>query len=85
MSVWDSLFDEDSKYEGHVKIVLKEQGIAYEGYIDSYSASLTGKKEICLKDVVKYDLETKQEIGDRIGAMYLQIRDDEDVILEILS
>ncbi|MBQ6560664.1 MAG: hypothetical protein IJL85_07540 [Erysipelotrichaceae bacterium] len=84
MSIWDNLFDEDDEYDGHVKIILKDQGIIYEGYVEKYSASLSNKKEICLRDVVKTDLKTGDEL-ERISGTYLQIRDDEDVIMEMIK
>ena len=84
MSVWDNLFDEDDEYDGHVKIILKDQGIVYEGYVEKYSASLSNRKEICLRDVVKTDLKTGDEL-EHIGGTYLQIRDDEDVIMEMIK
>ena len=85
MSVWDDLFDEEDGYDGHVRVILKDQGVYYDGYVERYSASLTGRKELCLKDVVKYDLTTKKQLGDNIGGTYLQIRDDEDIILEMIK
>lgn len=84
LSVWDDLFDENDGFDGHVRIVMNDQKIIYEGYIVKYSASVLGKKELCLKDVVKYDLETGKEL-QRIGGTYLQIRDDEDVIMEMVT
>ena len=85
MSVWDDLFDEEDGYDGHVRIILKDQGVYYDGYVERYSASLTGRKELCLKDVFKYDLTTKKQLEDNIGGTYLQIRDDEDIILEMIK
>ncbi len=84
LSVWDDLFDENDGYDGHVRIILNDQGIVYDGYVERYSASILGKKEICLKDVVKYDMKTEKEL-QRIGGTYLQIRDDEDVIMEMIK
>ncbi|MBR4462821.1 MAG: hypothetical protein IKS51_09605 [Erysipelotrichaceae bacterium] len=83
LSVWDDLFDENDGYDGHVKIVLNDQGIVYDGFVGKHSASILNKKEIYLKDVVKYDLKTGEELA-RIGGTYLQIRDDEDVIMEMI-
>ena len=79
LSVWDDMFDENDGYDGHVNVVLKDQGIVYEGYVSKYSASLSSKKEIFLKDAVKYDLKTGGELQRGISGIYLQIRDDEDL------
>ena len=84
LSVWDDLFDEGDGYDGHVKVILKEQGVVYDGYVEKYSASLSNRKELFLKNAVKYDLATGNEIRRDINGIYLQIRDDEDVIMEML-
>ena len=84
MSVWDDLFDKEEEYDGHVKVILKEQGVVYEGYVEKYSASATKKKELYLKNAVKYDLKTGEKLEESIVGAYLQIRDDEDVIMEII-
>ena len=84
LSVWDDLFDEGDGYDGHVKVILKEQGVIYDGYVEKYSASLSNRKELFLKNAVKYDFATGNEIRRDINGIYLQIRDDEDVILEML-
>ena len=81
VSVWDNLFEEN---DVHVRIILKEQEIIYEGYITRYSASSTDKKELYLKDVTKYDFKTGNQLQCNISGTYLQIREDEDVIMEIL-
>ena len=84
LSVWDDLFDEGDGYDGHVKVILKEQGVIYDGYVEKYSASLSNRKELFLRNAVKYDLATGNEIRRDINGIYLQIRDDEDVIMEML-
>lgn len=84
MSVWDSLFDENDGYDGHVRIILKDQGAIYEGYVSKYSASVLNKKEVYLKDVTKYDTKTGKELQRDISGIYLQIRDDEDVVMEMI-
>ena len=71
MSVWDDLFDENDGYDGHVKIVLNDRGIIYEGFVIRYSASVMNKKEICLKDAVKYDLKTGDVLQKEISEVYL--------------
>ncbi|MBQ2657532.1 MAG: hypothetical protein IJF87_03045 [Erysipelotrichaceae bacterium] len=85
LSVWDNLFDEEDGYDGHAKVIMKDQGVVYDGYVEKYSASLSNKKEIYLKNVVKYDLETGKEIQKDISGLYLQIRDDEDIVMEMLE
>ena len=84
MSVWDDLFDEDDGYDGHVRIILKDQGIIYEGYVSKYSASVHNKIEVYMKDVTKYDIKTGNELQHDISGIYLQIKDDEDVVMEMI-
>lgn len=84
ISVWDDLFDDDAGSDDHVRVILKEQGVIYDGYVEKYTASLSGKKELTLKDAVKYDLESGKELQRGIKGVYVQIRDDEDVIIELL-
>ncbi len=38
-----------------------------------------------MKDVTKYDLETGKKLEGNISGTYLLIRDDEDVIMEMLD
>ena len=85
LSVWDELFDENDGYDGHVKIILNDQEIIYEGYVAKYSASVMNKKEICLRDAVKYDLKTGDVLQKEIDEVYLQIRDDEDIVIEMIK
>ena len=85
LSVWDDLFDENDGYDGHVKIMLNDQGIVYEGFVAKYSASIMNKKEVCLKDAVKYDLKTGGVLQKEISEVYLQIRDDENVVMEMIK
>ena len=67
-----------------MKIYLKNEEIIYEGYVSKYSSSMSNNKEICLKDVIKYDLKTGEEL-DKISEIYLQFKADEDVVIEIMS
>ena len=85
LSVWDDLFDENDGYDGHVKIILNDQGIIYEGYVSKYSTSEMNKKEVCLRDASKYDLKTGDILQKEIDEVYLQIKDDEDVVMEMIK
>ena len=84
MSVWDNLFDENDGFDGHVRIILNDQGIIYEGYVSKYSASEMNRKEVYLKDVTKFDAKTGKELQRDISGIYLQIRDNEDVVMEMI-
>lgn len=64
--------------------MLKDQDIIYEGYVEKYSASLSEKRELCLKDASKYELTSGKKLQQGISRIYLQIRDDEDIIIEML-
>ena len=67
-----------------MKIYLKNEEIIYEGYVSKYSSSMSNNKEICLKDVIKHDYKTGKELN-KISEIYLQLKDDEDVVIEITS
>lgn len=68
-----------------MKIYLKNEEIIYEGYVSKYSSSMSNNKEICLKDVIKHDYKTGEKLSHDISEIYLQIRNDEDVVIEITS
>ena len=47
-------------------------------------ASVLNKKEVYLKDATKYDAKIGKELQRDISGIYLQIRDDEDVVMEMI-
>ena len=52
-------------------------------YSETGKEKTAKKKERYLKDAVKYDLKTKYEPQDSIAGTCLQIKDGEDVIMEM--
>ena len=90
LSVWDDLFAEKEGSDCHVRVILNEQGLIYDGYVEKFSASLfssssANKKELYLKDAVRYDLKTGEELKSDIEGTYVQITDDEDVVVELVK
>ena len=67
-----------------MKIYLRNEEIIYEGYVSKFLSSMSNNKEICLKDVIKDDYKTGEEL-DKISEIYLQFKADEDVVIEIMS
>ncbi|MBR5048989.1 MAG: hypothetical protein IKX74_05060 [Erysipelotrichaceae bacterium] len=85
LSVWDDLFDEDDSHDGRIRVILKDQDIAYEGQVEKYSAAMSDRRELCLKQAVKYELSSGKKLQQGISRIYLQIKDDEDIIIEMLK
>ena len=85
LSVWEDLFNESSSVEDHIKLILKPQNLIYEGYVKEYAVSMQDRKEVCLRDVTKYNLETGEEMERDICEVYVRIQSDEDVIVEKLN
>ena len=90
LSVWDDLFEEKEGSDCHVRVILNEQGLIYDGYVEKFSASLfssslSNKKELYLKNAIRYDLKTGEELKSDIEGTYVQITDDEDVVIELVK
>ncbi|MBR0419557.1 MAG: hypothetical protein IJI66_10330 [Erysipelotrichaceae bacterium] len=89
LSVWDDLFEEKEGSECRVRVILNEQGLIYDGNVEKFSASLfpslsSNKKELYLKDAIRYDLKTGEELKSDIEGTYVQITDDESVVVELV-
>ncbi len=84
-SVWDVMLDDVGDNDGKIRIILNDQNIVYEGSVNRYSPSLSKRREICLKDVNKYELKTGNQLQNNISEIYVQIREDEDVVIELIS
>lgn len=85
VSVWDAMLDDVGDNDGKIRIILNDQNIVYEGSVNRYSPSLSKRREICLKDVNKYELKTGNQLQNNISEIYVQIREDEDVVIELIS
>ena len=90
LSVWDDLFEEKEGSDCHVRVILNEQGLIYDGYVEKFSVSLfssssSNKKELYLKNAIRYDLKTGEELKSDIEGTYVQITDDEDVVVELVK
>ena len=84
-SVWDVMLDDVGDNDGKIRIILNDQNIVYEGSVNRYSPSLSKRREICLKDVNKYELKTGNQLQNNISEIYVQIREDDDVVIELIS
>lgn len=83
-SIWDTLFEGENLEDKKVRLVLSNQNSIYEGYVARYAPTKSNKKEICLKDVTKYEFKSGKELENSISEIYVQIKDDEDLIIEMI-
>lgn len=83
-SVWDELFDNQNKgFDGYIYISFLDRNLVYGGSVEKYSMTYSGRKELYLSNVVVYDSKTRQEFQYELDGLYIQIHENENVIIEV--
>lgn len=83
-SVWDEVFDNQNEgFDGFVYITFLEKNLLYAGFVENYSMSFTGKKELFLSNVDVYAADNRKEKLYSLEKLYLQILDDSNIIIEM--
>lgn len=83
-TVWDETFDNAGKgLSNFIYVRNHEANELYAGKVDNYTMSLTGKRELLLKDVDVYDLNNRRKKLYHLEGIYVSINDDKNIVIEI--